>query len=83
MTRLFASGAPIEVWLESAQPVRFRWQGQAHHVMSIVNCWRVDAGWWRLRVNRDYFKVYTDTGLLVELYQDRLTDSWFLQRIYD
>jgi hypothetical protein len=43
----------------------------------------VDTGWWRLRVWREYFKLETDTGLLVIIYRNLLTDDWYFQRLYD
>ncbi|MBZ0301241.1 MAG: hypothetical protein K8J31_15955, partial [Anaerolineae bacterium] len=64
-------------------PLRFTWQGRTHTVIAHANHWRVVWGWWRWPVERDTFKVVTDTGLLVELAYDRLTGQWSLQRLYD
>jgi hypothetical protein len=84
MTRLFIGGVLVEVQIDlNAMPVRFTWEGQVYRVQNIANHWRVDMGWWRLRICRDYFKVSTSNGLLVTLYRDLLTDCWYLQRVYD
>ncbi len=83
MTRLWVNGQPIAVWLEAGAPAHFDWQGQRHPVEVITAHWRVDLGWWRLRVWRDYFTLTTRTGLLAEVYHDLLSDRWFLQRVYD
>ncbi|MCA0455372.1 MAG: hypothetical protein LCI00_15450 [Chloroflexi bacterium] len=84
MTRLFGGGVLIDVALQNgALPKHFRWQRRVHPVKGVTNTWRVDFGWWRLRIWRDYFKLHTTTGLLVVIYHDLLTDSWYLQTIYD
>jgi hypothetical protein len=84
MTRLWTEGQAITVLLnELAQPSVFTWQGQLHQVEAITRQWRVDVDWWRDRVWRAYYKLHTDTGLLVILYQDLLSGQWYLQRLYD
>jgi len=32
---------------------------------------------------REYFKLTTQTGLLVVIYLDLLNGKWYLQRLYD
>ncbi len=84
MSRLFGDSIPIEVQvLNGAIPKQFQWNGCRHPVQTIANHWRVDFGWWRLRIWRDYFKLQTTTGLLVTIYCDLTTDEWYLQMIYD
>ena len=68
---------------DQVRPARFNWQGQNHRVDAITREWRVDIDWWRGRVWRAYFKLSTDTGLLVVIYQDLLSGKWYLQRLYD
>lgn len=84
MTRLWSSGIVVEVWLNGASaPARLRWEGRVHQVQVVANQWRVDLGWWRLRVWRDYYKLATTTGLLLVVYHDLVNDKWYLQRVYD
>ena len=84
MTLLWSSGVIIRVWCHpDGTPARMRWQGQGHGVQIIANEWRIDLGWWRLRIWRDYYKLLTTTGLLMIVYHDLLTDLWYLQRVYD
>jgi hypothetical protein len=52
-------------------------------VQHVANQWRLDVGWWRFRLWRDYYKVVTATGLLVIIYHDLTSDQWGLQRVYD
>jgi hypothetical protein len=86
MTRLWPRGTPIAVEVESndqANPQSFTWGGHTHRVQGIAKRWRVDQGWWRGRIWREYFKLTTQTGLLVVVYRDVLTGRWYLQRLYD
>lgn len=84
MSRLFGDSIPIEVQvLNGAIPKQFQWNGRRHPVQTVANHWRVDFGWWRLRIWRDYFKLQTTTGLLVTIYCDLTTGEWYLQMIYD
>jgi hypothetical protein len=83
MTRLWGSGAAIRVTLQEGKPARFVWESRTHPVQAITNHWRVDMGWWRLRLWRHYYKAITSTGLLVVIYHDLISDQWWLQRVYD
>ncbi|KAB2867357.1 MAG: hypothetical protein F9K46_00505 [Anaerolineae bacterium] len=84
MTYLWPDGDPIEVQADAlGTPLQFTWQGQSHAVERVARRWRVDVDWWRGRVWREYFKLTTQTGLLVVIYRDFMGDTWYLQRLYD
>ena len=95
MTRLWPDGISISVTAtpgagskdegvaDDQRPASFTWQGQTHQVDEITRAWRVDIDWWRGRVWRAYFKLSTDTGLLVVIFKDLLSGEWYLQRLYD
>jgi hypothetical protein len=84
MTLLWPEGEPVTVQGdELGTPHSFSWRGGTHRVQGIAKRWRVDYGWWRRRIWREYFKLHTDTGLLVILYHDLLGRKWYLQRLYD
>jgi hypothetical protein len=84
MTRLWPEGSPITVFTVGSEvPQHFTWQGQKHNVKEITRRWRVDLDWWRENVWRDYFKLTTQTGLLVVIFHDLQADQWYLQRLYD
>ena len=84
MSRFWADGLPIVVACDDlATPLAFSWQGQRHTVAEVVERWRVDDGWWRRRIWREYFQVVTRSGLLVLIYHDVRTQEWRLQRLYD
>jgi hypothetical protein len=52
-------------------------------VQGIAKRWRVDQRWWQQWIWREYFKLHTDSGLLVILYKDMTNGTWYLQRLYD
>jgi hypothetical protein len=83
MTRLWRDGLPLAVWTEGDLPSRFHWQGQAHTVERVTDHWRIDSGWWRFHVWRDYFKLVTRSGLVVVLYRDLDSRRWYVLRLYD
>ena len=84
MTRLWLTGEAIEMSIAgNAFPARFMWRDQTYTVAEIVKRWRVDSGWWERRQCREYVKLITTGGQLVIVYQDVLTQTWWLQRLYD
>jgi hypothetical protein len=85
VTRLWPEGEPVQVWSEKNELAGFIWQGAAHRIQEVCNCWRIHTRWWEPGedVWREYQKVTTDTGLLCLLYQDLMGEGWFLARVYD
>jgi hypothetical protein len=84
MSRFWPDGLPISVTCDAlAAPTAFAWADHRHNVFTILERWRVDEGWWRRRVWREYFTLTTHTGLLVLIYHDVRDDAWRLQRVYD
>ncbi|MBX3065080.1 MAG: hypothetical protein KF726_19015 [Anaerolineae bacterium] len=77
-------GVKVQVILgDDGSPIRLRWQGREHPIEQIAKRWRVDDGWWLVRVLQDHFKVITSTGLLLILTHDLLSDRWTITRLYD
>ncbi len=85
MTRLWPEGEPVETWAEEGVPARFYWNGVPQHIIHICNRWRVHTRWWEPghTIWREYWKVVTDKDLLCLLYQDLLSSTWLLARLYD
>jgi hypothetical protein len=84
VTRLWPAGVPIAVRHNPhLEPQSFRWQGREYRVGRIAKRWRLDQGWWRQRIWREYFKLTTIDGLLVIIYLDLIEREWYLQRVYD
>lgn len=84
MTRLWSKGDAIQVWGQSeAAPERLKWREQTHPVAEVTRRWRVRMDWWHEPVWREYFKLTTETGLLLIIYHDLLNGEWYVQRLYD
>jgi hypothetical protein len=84
MSRLWVMGIPIFVLINGeGMPAFLVWRSKNHPITTIANHWRVDRGWWHLRIARDYFVVATASGLLAVIFQDLITHDWYLQRLYD
>ncbi len=84
MTRLWREGEKIIVDADSeGVPLSLSWNGRMHPVNRIAKRWQVDMFWWEQRVCRTYFKLASETGLLVIIFYDRVGGAWYLQRLYD
>ena len=84
MSRFWPDGIPIVVTTDAlATPIAFTWREHCHAVERIVDRWRVDGGWWKRRVWREYFQLVTKSGLFVLIYHDVRSDEWRVQRLYD
>lgn len=84
MGYFWKTAPPVEVTLNlQEQVIAFEWDGHQHAIRRVLGRWRLDTGWWKWRTWRDYYQVATATGMVVELYQDKLQHTWHLQRIYD
>jgi len=86
MSRLWPEGQPIQLWTgQDGCPRGFTWHQNRYRIASIQQRWQVDTDWWEEggRVWRDYLAVETREGLLCVIYQDLLTESWFLSKAYD
>ena len=84
MTHFWPDGQRIEVVMDGLwAPLSFTWNGHPHAVQVLIDRWRVDEDWWRGRVWREYFRLTTRSGLLLELFHDLRTDAWYVQRVYD
>lgn len=84
MTHFWPEGQPVEVTADDLwTPLWFTWGDHRHPVQLILDRWRVDEDWWRGRVWREYFRLITRSGLLVELFHDLTAEGWYIQRVYD
>jgi hypothetical protein len=74
---------PLTVIEQNEKSGQFIWRERRHKIAAISRRWRVHTAWWRdNEVWRDYWEVVTDTGYFCVLFQDKLTEEWFLERVY-
>jgi len=82
MTRLLREHPLIEVEIASSGELHaFSWNGRREQI-EVCNSWRVEEGWWREPIARDYFKVAGRSWLAL-VYLDRIDGTWHLERLYD
>lgn len=83
MSYLWIPAIAIVVTQQQDRIVTFQWQDQTYRVLFISEQWRIDVEWWRIRVWRDYYRLVTDNGYLMVIYQDLQDHAWYLQQLYD
>ncbi len=81
--RLFAEPLPARLEWDEGELSSVRVAGRRFTVAEVVRRWRVEAEWWQEGPARDYLTLRTADGLLCDVYGDRRTGQWFLQRIFD
>ncbi len=65
-------------------PQVFRWRGKVHRVALFWGPERIETGWWRGRsVQRDYYRVETETGLRYWLFRERVGRTWHLHGAFE
>jgi hypothetical protein len=84
MTRLYIKH-PAPVRLDAqGRPTAFYFENAWHTIVEIVNQWRVATDWWAgEEIQRDYFKLISEDGLLAVIYKDLLGGEWYMSRLYD
>jgi protein ImuB len=82
----------IRVSVESGRPVYIASskRGMPHGaVVQAAGPWRASGGWWPSDVrsdaewNRDEWDVALASGVVCRIFQDRTTERWFLEGLYD
>ena len=68
---------------ESHEPLAIRCQGRWRRVEAVLSRWRTHQEWWKRPVERDYFRVRLDGGIVCEVFRDAASGLWQLQRVYD
>ncbi|HEY1421670.1 MAG TPA: hypothetical protein VGG90_13295 [Candidatus Dormibacteraeota bacterium] len=82
MTRLLSPPAVIEVRIAADGTPSFI-SGAFTGSIDPIARWKVETGWWKEPVVREYWKGLLNSSLLCELYHDLQHDQWFLERVYD
>lgn len=84
MTQLLDPPLPVEVELDEAgEPRHVRGQPLAGPALPLVR-WIVEIDWWTSEpVSREYWRVVLRDELMCELYRDRESGAWYVERVYD
>jgi hypothetical protein len=84
MSKLFHRSIELAVREDTQHtPASFLYGGRREKVEQVLKHWRVARGWWGKAIEREYFQVRTEAGIVCELYRALPGGPWYLQRIYD
>jgi hypothetical protein len=84
MTYFWPGGLPIRVVVdEGGRPIRIVWNRQQHTIATVALGWLIDDQWWAERVWRLYYLVVTQTGHLLVIFRNLITNTWYVERLYD
>ena len=81
--RLFAEPLPARLLWDEGELVALVVAGHRHTIVERMRTWRVEADWWKDGVARDYLTLRTADGLVCDVYGDRRSGTWWLQRVMD
>jgi len=65
---------------DSDEPAAVTRNGKQSQVATILNSWRIDDEWWREEISRHYFQVELQSGPVVTVFHDLITNKWYEQR---
>lgn len=82
MTKLYRSPVQIELDMKH-QPKRFRWLGRWHRILKCTM--HEENRRWNQRFKGDeiIFRCETYQGMICDIYSERGTGTWILERIWD
>jgi hypothetical protein len=86
MTRHYAAESEaIQVTVQLATPVAFRWRQRRYRVDHILCQWEVLTEWWEPHgpIHRRYYRLETSAGMLCEISCNLDSGAWFLERVFD
>ena len=83
--RLFAEPHPVRLDWYEGEPRSLRVADRHWTVVEVLRRWRVDVEWWKgdAAVARDHLTLRTADGTVCEVFGDRRTGDWYLQRLLD
>jgi hypothetical protein len=83
MNKLSWETSELQVTEYGNEPQAVLYGNRMRRVEHILGRWRVSQEWWKDPVERDYFRVRLEGGVICELFRDLVTGCWHLQRTYD
>lgn len=83
--RLFAEPPVARIEWHEGEPQTLRVADRRWTVVEVIRGWRVEVEWWEKGggTSRDHLTLRTADGTLCEVFGDRRTGRWYLQRILD
>lgn len=90
-----AGTRPLRVWAKPVKvpvmavfpdgpPRTFRFASTEHVVAACTGPERMETGWWRgPHIQRDYYRVLTQTGQAFWLFRDKAKTGWYIHGVFD
>jgi hypothetical protein len=79
MARISRHPEPVEVTAdERGLPLSMLRKHRRYRVLGMSEHWRVIDEWWGEEVQRDYFRVETNSGHVFDIYHDVVSGRWYL-----
>ena len=73
----------VRVERDAGMPSAFEWRGQRYEVRDVIGRWRIEGRWWADGRDREYWRVEARGGAVWDLYFDRATRRWHMERLWD
>ena len=70
---------PVVVLLEHDRPIALLDGAREYAVERVQDRWCIDDEWWREPIERHYYRLALEGGLVRTVYHDRIADAWFEQ----
>src|SRR5437870_627343 len=81
MSKLYEDLVMVE--RDAGMPSAFVWRGRRYQVRDVIGRWRIEGRWWEDGRDREYWRVEARGGAVVDLYEDRRSGRWHLERLWD
>jgi hypothetical protein len=73
----------VEVERDAGMPAAFHWRTRRYEVSDVIGRWRIEGRWWEDGRDREYWRVEARGGAVCDLYHDRRSGDWRIERIWD
>lgn len=76
---------PAEIKVSSdtrGMPLSLTRNRKQERITGIYEHWRVADEWWGREIQRDYFRIETSQGVVLDIYHDMAANLWYLDRIH-
>ncbi len=83
MAKRYDEEIAVEVATTGGIPASFKWRGRTYQVVDVIGRWRIEGRWWDDGRDREYWRVEARGGAVWDLYLDRTTNVWTLERLWD
>ena len=73
----------VKVERDAGMPSAFRWRSRQYQVADVIGRWRIEGRWWEDGRDREYWRIEARGGVVCDIYEDRNSGRWHLERIWD